>query len=389
MTRLDLYIFRQLALGLLAVTVGLAVLVWLTQSLRFIELVLDRGLSFLVFVELTGLLLPGFFAIILPITTFLVALFVYVRLSADRELVVMRAAGLSQWRLARPAIALALLSLGACYALNLLVVPQTQAAFRAWQFEIRNQLAAILVQEGVFSSVGDDLTVYARLRDRDGALRGILIHDARERGAPVTILAESGRITPTPAGPRVTLENGQRQQVERTPPPAGSPPGTPPATRLSVLSFSENSVDLARTSRGEESRYRNAQERSLGELLRPDPEERIPERDLRRFRAEAHNRLAGPLNALGFALVAMATALTGQFRRHGGGLRLFTGIAVVVGLLAAGLMAGNLAARQNALIPLVWLNAILPGLVAAWVLSGMPGLPHLPRRANAQRAAVP
>lgn len=381
MTRLDRYIFRQLALALLSVTVGLAVLVWLTQSLRFIELVLDRGLSFLVFIELTGLLLPGFFAIILPITTFLVALFVYVRLASDRELVVMRAAGLSQWRLARPALALALLSAAACYALNLVVVPETQAAFRAWQFEIRNQLAAILVQEGVFSSVGDDLTVYARLRDRDGSLRGILVHDARERGAPVTILAESGRITPTPSGPRVTLENGQRQQVERVPPPSGSPPGTPPSTRLSVLSFSENTVDLARASRGEESRYRNAQERSLRELLHPDPEERISERDLRRFRAEAHNRLASPLNALGFALVAMATALTGQFRRHGGGLRLFTGIAVVVGLLAAGLMAANLAARQNALIPLVWVSAVLPGLVAAWVLSGMPGLPHAPRRA--------
>src|ERR671916_289701 len=146
--------------------------------------------------------------------------------------------GLSQWRLARPAIALALLSMAACYALNLLVVPRTQAAFRAWQFEIRNQLAAILVQEGVFSSVGDDLTVYARLRDRDGTLRGILIHDARERGAPVTILAEAGRITPTPAGPRVTLENGQRQQVERAPPPAGAPPDAAPAPRLSVLSFS-------------------------------------------------------------------------------------------------------------------------------------------------------
>ena len=380
--RLDRYIFRQLALALLAVTVGLAALVWLTQSLRFIELVLDRGLSFLVFIELTGLLLPGFFAVILPITTFLVALFVYVRLSADRELVVMRAAGLSQWRLARPALALALLSLAACYALNLFVVPETQAAFRAWQFEIRNQLAAILVQEGVFSSVGDDLTVYARLRDRDGSLRGILIHDARERGAPVTILAESGRITPTPTGPRVTLENGERQQVERVPPPAGSPPGTPPTTRLSVLSFAENSVDLARASRGEENRYRNAQERSLGELLRPDPEERIPERDLRRFRAEAHNRLAGPLNALGFALVAMATALTGQFRRHGGGLRLATGILVVVGLLAAGLMAGNLAARQNAMIPLIWLNAVLPGLAAAWVLSGTPGLPQARRVAS-------
>ncbi len=376
MTRLDRYVFRQLAAALLAVTFGLAALVWLTQSLRFIELVLDRGLSFLVFIELTGLLLPGFFAVILPITTFVVTLFVYVRLSSDRELVVMRAAGLSQWQLARPAVALGLLAVGLCYMLNLWLVPASQAAFRTWQFEIRNQIAAILLQEGVFSSVGEDLTVYARLRDRDGTLRGILVHDARERGAPVTILAEAGRITSTPQGPRVTLENGQRQQVERVPPPAGSPPGTPGTTRLSVLSFRENSVDLARAAKSDENRTRNAQERTLDELLHPDPAENIPERDLRRFRSEAHQRLAGPLNALGFALVALATALTGQFRRQGDSLRTAGGIAVVIALLAAGLTTGNLASRQNAMIPLLWLNALLPMGLSVWVLAGLPGLPH-------------
>ncbi len=50
MNRIDRYMLRQLAVGLLAVTCGLAALVWLTQSLRFIELVLDRGLSLAVFV---------------------------------------------------------------------------------------------------------------------------------------------------------------------------------------------------------------------------------------------------------------------------------------------------------------------------------------------------
>jgi lipopolysaccharide export system permease protein len=59
MNRIDRYMLRQLALGLLAVTCGLAALVWLTQSLRFIELVLDRGLSLAVFVKLTSLLLPA------------------------------------------------------------------------------------------------------------------------------------------------------------------------------------------------------------------------------------------------------------------------------------------------------------------------------------------
>jgi len=376
MTRIDRYILRQLVGGLLSVTLGLAALVWLTQSLRFMELVLDRGLSMAVFVQLTGLMLPGFIAVILPITTFVVVLFIYVRMNSDRELVVMRAAGLSQLRLARPAMLLALASVGMGYALNLWLVPMSHTAFRIWQFEIRNEMAAILVQEGVFSSVGGDLTVYARLRDRDGTLRGILVHDAREVGAPATILAESGRISTGPMGPRVTLQNGVRQQMERVPPPANAPPGTPATMRLSVLSFQENSVDLARATRQEEVRFRDSRERSIPELLNPDPAEELRPRDLARFVGEAHQRLSSPLTALTFALVGMAVALTGQFRRHGGGLRLAIGVGLVVGLLAAGLTIGNLATRENAFVWLIWAHATLPGVIATWWLVGAPGLPR-------------
>ena len=366
MKRIDIYIMRQLGLSLFAVTVGLAALVWLTQSLRFIELVLDRGLSIWVFLELTGLLLPSFFGVILPITTFVVTLFTYVRLASDRELVVMRAAGLSQWQLSRPAIAVAACAMGVCFVLNLWITPASHEAFREWQFEIRNQMAGLLLQEGVFSSVGEDLTVYARDRDVGGTLYGIVVHDARERGAPVTILAESGRITSTPQGPRVTLFNGQRQQVERVVQPDGST-----TMRLSVLTFQENSLDLARANRAEGQRFRNAQERNLEELF--NPEEGVSIRD--RFLAEAHQRLSGPMTAVTFALLALAVSLTGQFRRFGGGFNLFVGCLLMVGLLAVGLGLGNVAARQTALIPLIWIHALLPGIVSAWVISGMPGVP--------------
>jgi lipopolysaccharide export system permease protein len=231
----------------------------------------------------------------------------------------------------------------------------------------------VLLQEGVFSQVGNDLTVYARYRDPDGTLRGILVHDQRDPGAPVTILAEQGRISVAAAGPRVTLLNGVRQQVERA--PANAAPGTPPL-RLNTLSFTENSLDLARATRGEESRSRDSRERSIAELLDPDPEEGLRDREIRRFYAEAHQRLSGPLTALSFALVGLAVALTGEFRRHGGGLRIGLGIGLVVGLLALGLTAGNLAARDNGWVPLIWAQTILPGIVAAWWLGGAPGWPR-------------
>jgi lipopolysaccharide export system permease protein len=254
-----------------------------------------------------------------------------------------------------------------CFLLNLWITPLAQQAFREWQFEIRNQMAGLLLQDGVFSQLGSDLMVYAR--DRDGAnnLSGILVHDTRERGVPVTIIAETGRLTATAQGPRVTLINGQRQQVEMVAGPDGVA-----RPRLTTLSFQENSLDLARTTRAEGDRFRNAHERSLMELL--DPDEDVSDRDRVRYRAEAHQRLANPLTALGLALLALAVALTGEFRRFGGGLRLFAGCAIMVALLALGLTLGSAAARQNALIPLVWLHAILPGLVSIWVIAGTPGL---------------
>jgi lipopolysaccharide export system permease protein len=295
-------------------------------------------------------------------------LFVHLRLAGDRELVVMRAAGLSNWQIARPALALGLLVVGLMAFLNFWLVPLSHTAFRQWQFEIRNQLVGVLVQEGVFSSVGSDLTVYARRRDPDGTLRGIIVHDQREAGGAVTILAQSGRIGQGADGPRVTLYDGVRQQMEKG--ASGAPP------RLTVLSFSENSVDLARVARNEETRSRDSRERSITELLYPDPSEDLRPRELRRFRSEAHQRMASPITALCFALVGLAVALTGQFRRHGGGAGVVLGVSIMVALLALGLTIGNAAARRDGLIWLIWLHAILPGVISAWWLAGAPGLPR-------------
>jgi len=199
LTRLDRYIFRQLATALAAVTAGLVALIWLTQSLKLVELVVNRGLSMRVFLHLTGLLIPGFVAIILPITTFVVVQFIFQRLAGDRELTVMRAAGLSPWDIARPALMLAGVSFTLGLMLNILIVPASSEAFRRYQFEIRNKVAAFLLQEGVFTQVSEQLTVYVRARDPDGALRGILVQDDRQPNARATILAESGQLL-SPAG---------------------------------------------------------------------------------------------------------------------------------------------------------------------------------------------
>lgn len=355
MTRLDRYIFRQLLLALIAVTGGLTALIWLTQSLRFVELVVNHGLSFGIFLRLTGLLIPSFVAVIIPITTFVVIQFVYQRLSGDRELTVMRAAGLSPMALARPALLVALLATGAGYALNLWIVPATLSSFREFQWEIRNRMAAFLLQEGVFTQVSDQLTVYVRSRDPDGTLHGILVDDARDKAAHATILAERGRIVEGQSGPRVVLVNGSRQEIDHQ------------TGRLNMLTFKQNEIELSDANKDEGVRMADMSEVSLDALFDPHP---FNARDIPKWIAEAHKRLASPLTTVSYAMIALFSVLTGAFRRHGGFLRPIAAIGAVVTLLAVSLAVGSMAARDNALIPLIWIEATLPGIVCFWLLLG-------------------
>ena len=358
MTQLDRYILRQLAIALFAVTFGLVTLIWLTQSLRLVELVVNRGLSLLVFLNLTVLLIPNFVAVVLPITTFVVVQFVYQRLAGDRELTVMRAAGLSPWGLARPALLLVTGVMALCYLLNVWIVPASYTAFREYQFEIRNRVAAFLLQEGVFTPLSEDLTVYIRSRDRDGTLRGILVEDDREKSVHATILAERGELVSGAAGPRVLLQNGNRQDIDKT------------SGRLKIVTFSESVIDLTTVSKGEETRYRDVAEMSLAELA--DPRNASNARDVGKLQVEATRRLAAPWTAASFAMVALLSVLTGAFQRHGTVLRPLMAVLGVVALLALGLIIANLAAKTPVLIPLIWLHALLPAAVCGGVLLGPP-----------------
>ena len=355
-SRLDRYVLRQLLMALVAVTTALVALIWLTQSLRFVELVVNRGLSLRVFIQLTGLLIPNFVAVILPITTFVVVQFVYQRLSGDRELTVMRSAGLSQWALARPALMAGLIAMALSFALNIWVVPASNTAFKEYQFELRNKVAAFLLQEGVFTAISDQLTVYVRSRDTDGTLRGILVEDDRQKDTRATILAESGRLVAEGDTPRVLLENGSREEIDAK------------TGRLDVLTFAEDTVDLASSGHGEEAiRARDDSELSLRELLHPTPEV-VAKGDAGKFLVEATRRLTQPLTALGFALVALVSVLAGSFRRAGNLLRPLASVLVMVGLLALGLTAQSVATRHPAFVGLIWAQATLPGLACAWLL---------------------
>lgn len=353
------YFLRQLTVGMVFVSAALACVLWLTQSLRLIEMIVSQGISVTTFLRLTGMLMPSFLVVIIPIALFAVIVFTYNKLNSDRELVVLRAAGLSNWALARPALLLAGAATVLCYALSLWIIPLTVQNFREVQWSIRNDISNILLQEGSFNKFGNGLTIYVRARSAEGELLGILVHDKRSSAKPVTLMAEKGAMVFTETGPRILMVNGNRQQL---------PDGT---GQLSVLDFDSYTVDLSSSGGGDATRFRDARERSLLELINADEAE-LGTTDYHRAKVELHQRLTSPLYCLGFALVALATLLSAGFDRRGQTATVLTAVGLMVAIEAAALGLANMAASRPMFLPLLYLLAVLPLALGPWVLARPP-----------------
>lgn len=305
---LQWYVLKQVSIATFFILFALTATLWLIRSIEFIDLVINRGMSGGTLLYLTWLLLPSFLLILLPVSLCTAVLFTYNRLITESELVVMRAAGLSAFQLARPALIAATAATAICYSITLYFLPASQRAFNDIQTSFLRDFASILLREGVFNVVAPGMVVYVRSRDRNGELQGLIFHDSRDRKQPVTIMAERGALVEGDDGPRVLMFNGNRQQVD------------PANGKLSLLYFDRFSVDLLRAQNVRSNNVRTAPQRFLFELLEDKP---VSVRMLSEF----HSRLVSPLLNMTFTLISLAALLWGNFNRRGQNLRI--GIAAV------------------------------------------------------------
>jgi lipopolysaccharide export system permease protein len=355
MHRHQRYILRQLLGPFILISIGLTAVIWLTQSLRFVDLIVNKGLSLSAFLYFSMLLLPTFLGVILPIALFSAILFTYNKLAIDSEMVSMRSAGLGPWSLAAPAISLAAFVCVLVYAINLYFIPTSFREFKSRQFIARADFSSVLLQEGVFTNLIDDVTVYVRARDSSGELHGILVHDSRVAGQPVTMMAERGALVKTEQGPRFVLLNGNRQEINKL------------HGQLSLLYFDSYALDLGHLAEDPTNRWREPRERYLHELFNPG-DGYDDQRNLGKFWAEAHQRIVSPLFAFALTGIALAALLNGQLNRRGQWRRILIGIGAAFAFESIGLGLVNAVSKTPDLAPLMYINVVVTLSIAFYLL---------------------
>ncbi len=357
MKKLNSYITKQIIIGFLLVSFSLMSIIWLSQSLRFLDLIASDGISISIFIKMTSLLMPRIFSILAPVSLFAAVLFVYNRMLSDQELVVMKSAGISPLQLALPAIwvGFALLFF-TVWNMNY-GVPLAENAFKDLQWKVKNNVSHLMFREGEFTHLQKDknLTIFISSHEDDNSVSGILINDERNPDKRSTITAEKGFIVTTASGPRIILINGTHQELTKN------------NSRFSSINFERYSVDFGlknTKSKGKDSARRH----SFEELINAFSNTSLSPADQKKWYVEAHKRIVGPFLSVLYALLACCGILVSNFNRRGQTKTIAISLTAVVLIQAFDLIFGNLAAKNLYWLIFVYANILIPSIICIAIL---------------------
>lgn len=293
------YIFGTTFSAFAIILFSLTSVIWITQALRDIDLMTSRGQTVLVFLGITGLIIPMLVLVIAPIALMIAIMHSIGRLSNDSELIVMNAAGMSPWALFRPFLMLALFVSALMTLIGVWLGPLGLQTLHNWANEVRADLVTNVVQPGRFNGFERGLVFHIRERQANGVLLGVFVDDRRNPKERATFLAEQGTIVRDERGTFLVLETGSVQRLEAPKSEKAEKQRDP-----TIVNFERYALDLSQAPADPQSTRISARDRFFWELLNNDPAKtKLP---AGQARAEMHERILAPIYPIVFTIITFA-----------------------------------------------------------------------------------
>lgn len=337
--------------------VSLLTLILIGRGLQLRDLFLGLDLDTMDALALFGYMVPFFLLLVMPLACMLSVFLTFLRMSTDRELIAMKAGGVSLYQLLVAPLIFCLV----CLAFNIFIsmhgVAWGMTKFRSTIMDIATSRARIVVQPGVFNQDIFGLTLFARQVDADTSeMKQVIFEDrTRDKKNRITILAPRGQIVTEPEQGNLVfkLYDGHIYRAD--------------GDQFGILGFGEYVIrlDLANLFSSVELGEVRPKEMSWAELGRFHAEQNAPSRRFQlKVNVERHKRWALPAACLVLGLFAMplACAFEGVRRQMGVVLSLVM-FLVYYSLLSLGLSMGE----SGRLPPMVglWIPNVLFGLAGA------------------------
>lgn len=191
---LDRYIFSEL-LSPFMISLGALCFVMLTRELlRLVELMVSKGVGLFAVLKVFAHLLPSFLVLTLPIAGIIASITAFGRLSFDKELVAMRAAGLSLLRLSRPVFLFALLVFGLTLWLSQWGQPWSSTNLKKVALNLLRDQLVLALERGTFNEPIPNMMIFVSDFGDDDDPAGLFISDERNADDPRIIVARQYQV---------------------------------------------------------------------------------------------------------------------------------------------------------------------------------------------------
>jgi len=346
-------IFPPFFLALLVSTVILTA----GNVIQMADMIINKGVSALLMLQLVGLLMPSLLMFTLPISVLSAVLLGFARLTSDNEIIAIRASGVNLFKLASPVFLVGVIISLACIPLNYKIMPESGYMARKLVKEIGVRNPTALLEPGVFLKIFREYIIF--IYDiRGDQLRNIRIYQPQQNGPTRTLIAEKGQIMPQPRENtiKIKLSNGIADETS---------PDKPDTFYKLIFDSYYITLDL-KDSLQQHKIDKKAREYTLAELRREINKFKEKNIDITPLLIEKYNKLALSFSNLIFILIAIPIGVKTHRREKS----INFGMALVVFLIYWTLMLGGVACTIRKLIPPwlgVWSPNIIFGLVSIFL----------------------
>ena len=351
---LRVYILKQLFIWLFIVTLIMTACVWLTQMLRLVELLVNKGAFFIDFMYISLFYTPHLIFSLLPVSAAIATCIVMWKLYQDREVIAMYAAGITPIKIAASPIVFGLVVSAFLLVNSFYIIPFTYTQHQTILNNLRTSAPIVILQEGVFTDLTDGLTIYAETREGNNILKDIFIQDARDENRSLQIHARKAVFAANSGLPKMDLFDGIIIQTSAQ------------NRNATVIEFDSYTLAIRHDATAGGNRNKRYSEMSVRTLLTAtDPRDYF----VRGMRAEGHFRLAVPWSGLSLVLLTAAVILKTRYKRiRGRSPYIIITLVILIVQVALTISKGLLISNPSA-FPVVYVISIGPGLIALVMLS--------------------
>ncbi len=358
MRLIEIYILRRIVVMFLAVLLSAVGITWIVQVLGRINFLTTSGQSFFYILKFSSNLLPSAFPVVMPFALVIAVTQTLSTMNQDSELVVINASGAPRSTVIRPVILFAIVVAALSFIIANYIAPYSQMSMRQMIADARSDVINLVVQQGSFQRLDENLYLQIESRDSNGSIKGLFVSDSRDPVTDLLYYAKDGLVVDKGDQSLLVMKDGE---IDRRDVKTGN---------VSIIKFNTYALDLAVfLPNDDKDPTIFAKDRPLDYLMNPDPNDPVYQQKPLRYTAELAKRLTDWMYPIVFALISLAAAADSRSHREARISASFTAITLSLVVFWISYSSGQTAEKNEDVIPFLFAFPIVVSLLAVYALA--------------------